>query len=230
MNEALLIFARYPRLGRVKTRLAPALPPAESLRLYTAFLLDTVERTAGLDVARRLFLADCSESEAKSLLEPLRPAACPQVDFQRGADLGDRMWNAYRSVGLSNRVVFIGSDSPTLPLSYVCEAFRQLRELPVAIGPGEDGGYYLLGLSEPRRELFYGVDWGTERVLGQTLERLSEGDYALLPPWRDVDTPEDLLALKRDLDSDFEGFPTRTALAVSQLPEDDSDRGLESDV
>ncbi len=215
LSDCLLIFARYPRLGRVKTRLNPILSPQQSLRLYTAFLLDTLERTALLDIPRKLFLADCDESEGAGLLS-LAPAGRLDIDIQRGADLGERMWNAYRSVD-SRRAVFIGADSPTLPLSYLEEAFQALRRKPVTIGPVADGGYYLLGLSEPRRELFEGIDWGTDAVLRQTLERLEAGEYFLLPPWRDIDTPQDLAGLALDLRQPIAGYPERTRRALLEL-------------
>ncbi len=215
LNNVLLIFARYPRLGRVKTRLNPALSTAQSLALYTAFLLDTLERTAVLNVNRKLFLADCNMEEATGLLAQARIGPV-QLRLQQGADLGERMWNAYRSVE-GSRVVFIGADSPTLPLGYVRDAFQALRRKPVALGPVSDGGYYLLALSEPRRRLFEGIDWGTDAVLAQTLERLHENEYTLLPPWHDIDTPADLAVLGAELLQPIAGYPTRTQRALLKL-------------
>ncbi len=215
LSDVLLIFARYPRLGRVKTRLNPVLSTRESLLLHTAFLLDTVERTAGLDVTRKLFLADCDQDEAAGLLSRASAGAL-EIHIQQGSDLGERMWNAYRSVE-GGRVVFVGTDSPTLPLGYLRDAFQALRQKPVAVGPATDGGYYLLGLGEPRRELFVGIDWGTGAVLRQTLERLSGEECFLLPVWRDIDTPEDLAGLALDLRQPIEGYPARTRRALLEL-------------
>lgn len=224
LTDALLVFARYPRLGRVKTRLGSAFSPRESLVLYTAFLLDTLERTALLDVPRHLFLADCTEGEAHTFEASTRRFGPCRVHLQEGDDLGQRMWNAYQSVR-SQRVVFIGADSPTLPLSYVSEAFEALHGRPVAIGPVADGGYYLLGLAAPKRELFHDIDWGTQAVLRQTLERLQSQEYVLLPPWRDVDTVEDLPDLRRDLEDPTEGYPRRTSRALRVLAPELWERG-----
>ncbi len=207
MSDALLIFSRYPRLGRVKTRLQRTLGAERALDLHTAFLLDTLERTARLPARRHLFLADCDEAEAKEFA-----ADGLEVHPQTGSDLGDRMWNAYRSaVRKSDAAVLIGADSPTLPLSYIEDAFAALREVAVAIGPAEDGGYYLLGLARPLRRLFYGIDWGTGEVLRQTLQRLGETSYRTLPPWADVDTPRDLARLAEELKQSGPAAPRRTA-------------------
>ncbi|MFQ5739251.1 MAG: TIGR04282 family arsenosugar biosynthesis glycosyltransferase, partial [Acidobacteriota bacterium] len=208
MNEALVIFARYPRLGCVKTRLNSHLSPQESLRLYQAFLLDTVERTASLRPRRFLYLGDGSRRETAEFARDHHFPADLEMRPQRGGDLGERLWNAYLDLcGRFGRIVFVGTDTPSLPLAYITQAFEKLGQVPIAIGPVEDGGYYLLGVSESRRELFHGVDWGTGSVLQQTLDRLPKQDYVLLPAWHDVDTPADLKRLKRDVDRGFEGFP-----------------------
>ena len=72
----------------------------------------------------------------------------------------------------STRTVIIGTNSPTLPLSYIQKSFDALKEVPVAIGPTFDGGYYLIGLSEQNDAIFDGVDWSTSKVFGQTLTRI----------------------------------------------------------
>ena len=121
------------------------------------------------------------------------------------------MWNAYRKISsVSSMAMFLGTDTPTLPLQYIREGLKKLDQGQVVLGPVEDGGYYLLALSEARRELFQDIDWGTSAVLAQTRSKLQPQEYFLLPPWYDVDTDQDLKRLKSDLGSDFEGFPHRT--------------------
>ncbi len=211
MSGALLVFSRYPRLGEVKTRLSPILGPAACLALHQALLLDTLERVASLEVASHLFLADCTPREIQEFARAHSLPEALHLHIQEGRDLGERMWNAYQEVSPSwDRVVIVGNDSPSMPLYRIEEALMQLEHFPVVIGPVEDGGYYLLALAEPRRELFHDIRWGTSVVLEQTLSRLGSGECRLLAPCYDVDTESDLDRLEQDLSVEFEGFPRRT--------------------
>ena len=210
-GNALLVFSRYPRLGEVKTRLESLLTPEGCLHLHQALLLDTLDRTACLSVTRYLFLSDCSKGERNLFAQEHDLPEAIQVHQQQGQDLGERMWNAYEIVcRSSDRVILLGIDSPSLPLAHIQEALEKLSRFPVVVGPVEDGGYSLLALSEPRRELFESMSWGTDAVLQETLDKLTTDEFFLLPCWYDVDTPADLRRLKRDLSSDLEGFPKRT--------------------
>ena len=217
MSGALLVFSRYPRLGEVKTRLSPNLSPAACLEIHQALLLDTLDRVAALRVAQHLFLADCSDQELREFARAHSLPETLHLHRQKGQDLGERMWNAYQEVSLSrDQIVFLGSDSPSLPLSRIEDALAQLEHFPVVVGPVEDGGYYLLALAEPRKELFYDIEWGTSLVLEQTLSKLGGGEYFLLAPWYDVDTKSDLHRLEQDLTGEFEGFPRRTSDFLQQ--------------
>ncbi len=211
MTDTLAIFARYPRLAQVKTRLLPVLGERRCLQLHWALLLDTLDRTASLDLTRLLYVADCSEGERIDFSRNHLEAHAIEVRRQRGADLGERLWNAYGELsGEKPRVLFIGIDSPTLPLRILRQARRQLCRHAVVVGPCRDGGYYMMGVSEPRAELFQGIDWGSPRVLRQTLDRLHKTSHFLLPTWHDVDTWQDLLNLKLELRSAPEPLPVRT--------------------
>lgn len=133
------------------------------------------------------------------------------VFLQSGQNLGERMWNAYQKVSeFSHHILILGADTPSVPLAYVEQAQAKLNQYPVVVGPVKDGGYYLLALAQPRKNLFEDIDWGTHLVLEQTLSKMSDREYFLLPPWYDVDTPADLHQLKDDLGNTFEGFPERT--------------------
>ncbi|MEE8349700.1 MAG: TIGR04282 family arsenosugar biosynthesis glycosyltransferase [Acidobacteriota bacterium] len=213
LNSALLLFSRYPRLGKVKTRLSPSLSPEACLELHRALLLDTLDRLSQLEVTCHLFLADCSREEIREFAHAHGLPESLHLHLQEGKDLGDRMWRAYQEVAPSvDRVVLLGSDTPSLPLSRIQEALLQLEQSPVVVGPVEDGGYYLLGLAEPRKELFYGIRWGTSAVLEQTLSKLAAGECYLLASWYDIDTESDLCRLQKELsgEGEFEGFPERT--------------------
>lgn len=196
MRRALLIFARRPCPGRVKTRLSPVLTPHEAAGLYDCMVRDVVARTAAQQVdARFLFFED--DGEAKGYFRGLdeRLLLLPQ----EGAGLGERLANAFDVVfrrGFRIAAV-IGADSPDLPVEFIKAAFEQLEAgaVDVAFGPTEDGGYYLAGLREPHPELFRDVPWSTEQVLAVSLQRASEIGLrpTLLPCWYDVDEPADLL-------------------------------------
>jgi glycosyltransferase A (GT-A) superfamily protein (DUF2064 family) len=173
--------------------------------------LDTLDRTAGLSVTRYLFLSDCSQAERNLFAQEHDLPKAIQVHHQQGKDLGERMWSAYQIVSRSaDRVVFLGIDSPSLPLFHIQEALEKLSRFPVVVAPVEDGGYALLALSEPRKELFENISWGTDAVLQETLDKLTGDEYFLLPCWYDVDTLADLRRLKEDLSGDLEGFPVQT--------------------
>jgi uncharacterized protein len=115
---------------------------------------------------------------------------------QRDGDLGDRMRRAFDDAFAdgARRVVIIGSDLPDMNAALLRRAFDLLHSHPVVLGPSTDGGYYLLGMRQPRPELFDDMPWSTERVLDCTLHRLRGSGVtpALLQPLRDVDHASDL--------------------------------------
>jgi rSAM/selenodomain-associated transferase 1 len=115
----------------------------------------------------------------------------PQGEGDLGARL-ERFVGGCLAQG-AGAVVVVGADSPTLPVAFVEQAFAALEQADVVLGPACDGGYYLLGCRGRLPPVFDGVAWGTARVLEQTIERLSDPGcrLSLLPPWYDVDTPDD---------------------------------------
>lgn len=219
-DRALVIFARYPRLGQVKTRLTPALPASQVLRLYEAFLLDTLESAISGNWQTHLYLGDCSQEEELAWRKRRGVPEELPIRFQKGPDLGERLWNACQEIleGFS-RIVFIGADTPGLPSKLIEEAFLALERKPVAIGPVPDGGYYLLGLAEPRRELFEGIDWGSESVFEQTLSRIPSDEAHLLAAWNDIDEAADLAALEGRLEASEAAPAPRTLRCLRQLRE-----------
>jgi uncharacterized protein len=225
IGAALVLFARVPRAGRVKTRLTPPLTPLEACRLHAAFLED-VARTVRAAARRSGAVAWVAFS---SPWEPPRrtPLASALRGFrrlpQRGGDLGTRMRRTIRHLlRLGCRgVVLVGGDSPTIPSSRLVEACRALRSgADLVLGPARDGGYYLVGLGRDRPPLFRGVAWGTASVLRMTLSRARRERLAirLLRPWYDVDRSADLVRLRRELHGRGRRRAPRTAALLDEIP------------
>jgi len=198
---ALIVFARAPLPGKAKTRLIPALGEHGAADLYRSFLLDTLAGAAALGVS--LIVAG-DEAEHLTELQPLVTAAAPEAELvaQSGSDLGARLLTAFRrALATRRRAVIIGTDAPTLPRTRLEEALARAAQHDLVLGPCFDGGYYLVGMRAALPELFEGIAWGGPTVLAETLAR-AKGlrlDVSLLDPWYDVDTPDDLVMLRRHL-------------------------------
>lgn len=198
MEEAVILLAKAPIPGRVKTRLCPPLDPRESARLYACMLGDAAEEMSALDlVARYLFL---DPPEAVNSLRGAPFSAFERFP-QRGRDLGDRMGGAAATAfrNGARRVAIVGADCPPLSAERVRQAFRELSAgASVVFGPSADGGYYLVGLSSPDDRLFRGFTWGAPDVLRNAAARCRDlsAPFSFLPPERDVDTGDDLIALR----------------------------------
>ncbi|MCG8467415.1 MAG: TIGR04282 family arsenosugar biosynthesis glycosyltransferase [Gemmatimonadetes bacterium] len=203
-RERVLVFGRLPEPGKTKTRLAPALGDEGAATLYAAFLDDAV---AGL-----------AAGTDRELWVPSRPGAdrlatrYPSVSlrFQRRGDLGEKLADAFERTfeDAVDYAVIVGSDHPTLPRDHVPRALRALRGAHLALGPTRDGGYYAIGLRRyawpSAAGLFDGAPWSRPELLEWTRARAVELDlcHVELPAWYDVDRPEDLIVMERDLDPD----------------------------
>jgi len=195
MDALLIIFAKEPRPGQVKTRLCPPLSPEEAAALYQCFLLDVLEEMQSL-TGVELALA-YTPAEARDFFQKLGP---PEIRLtpQTGGDLGERLTAACHgalAAGYS-AVMVRNSDSPDLPGKLVLEARDLLLggQSQVVLGPNPDGGYYLVGLTVPPGNLFQGMVWSTPRVLAETLARVRRLGLTvgILPSWADIDTLADL--------------------------------------
>ncbi len=202
-TKAIILFARDPVAGKVKTRLAPFLSQDLILELYIKFLNDSIEKICRVADADRFIgvtPADSSGYFSRISRNIERP---PEIFIQEGKDLGEKMLNTFRArfdEGYEH-VVIIGSDSPSLPVAYLEEALNSDKDL--TLGPSTDGGYYLIGMRHKPVDVFTGnIEWGSEKVLTQTLERVKQSGASLklLPPWYDVDRGEDLKFLKTHLE------------------------------
>ncbi len=197
--NALLIFVKAPIPGEVKTRLRAPLSAAQAATIYEAFARDALRG------ARESGEADISIAYDP---RPLYPdlswlGDAPPWFAQAAGDLGSRLSAAFdRAFGAgADKVVVIGSDCPDLEPSILRQAFKALDDTQAVLGPAEDGGYYLIGLREPRPRLFSKMEWSGAGVLKGTLERLRQGGVSCrrLPTRADVDTFGDLAALARRL-------------------------------
>lgn len=229
-RAALVIFAKAPIAGQVKTRLCPPLTHDEAATLHGSFVLDMLERTkvaaAKLKLPIDRYLA-CAPSSGLVFFKIMEERQSVQLIDQAGNDLGARMRQAFAAMfekGYS-RVFIVGSDIPSLPLDHYKQALALLDTHDVVLGPALDGGYYLIGLKQPRPELFADIAWSTDRVLATTQEKAASLGLktALLPSWRDVDTIDDLLALMEASTLDAkkpkteQDFSARTAGALQHL-------------
>jgi rSAM/selenodomain-associated transferase 1 len=203
-QRVLGVFAKWPAVGAVKTRLGSSAGPDWGTRVARAFLLDTLARL-GTVAARRVVVFTPLEAEPDfASLVPSGYELRPQCSGDLGARMAAFIAEQLRQG--AEAVVLVGADSPTLPVAWVEQAFRELQHADLVLGPALDGGYYLIGCGRRLPPVFEGVAWGTEQVLAQTIARLSDPGWrlALLPPWYDVDTPADwsllcghLVALRR---------------------------------
>jgi rSAM/selenodomain-associated transferase 1 len=189
----LVVFAKPARPGLVKTRLSGVLSAERAASLQGVFLEDLVERLEGGEFDIRIAWAVAAD-------EPLPPSSLPGFRQVEG-DLGERLFAGLsQALARYRRVAAIGSDHPELPVSIVEQGFEELVSgRDVALGPTTDGGYYMIALTRDsiHRELFSDIDWSTDRVFGQTLERCRRLHLSVeeLAPLDDVDTPEDLCRL-----------------------------------
>jgi uncharacterized protein len=202
-KRAIAMLAKVPCAIPVKTRLVPPLTRHQAQALAGAFIRDLAGRLVDherlLDATTTVFFAPPSAGDALAALVPgIRIA--PQVGF----DLGQRLSAAVRALhrDRADRIVLIGSDSPTLPLRRIAGAFAALDDgADVAVAGAEDGGYVLLGLRGAHVTVFQGIPWSTPTVYAATLNRARDAGLRTveLDPWYDVDDAASLERLRREL-------------------------------
>ena len=190
MRKALIIFLKYPKIGKCKTRLAASIGEAKSLKVYKELLHHTNLISNDLKVDKFLFY-DQPFTRKMPWNEDIY-----QIAYQIESDLGGRMQNAFEQLfdkGYQH-IVIIGSDCYELTQAIIEQAFTDLERHKASIGPAKDGGYYLLGLSEMRPELFKNIAWSTDKVYQSTTEILHSLriNYSVGPILSDIDTVDDL--------------------------------------
>lgn len=199
-DKAVIVFLRAPEPGRVKTRLARTLAKDFVLRLYKAFVQDTLDAAGASGSPVICFTPDDKEKQVSGWLgNEYRYLA------QKGRDLGERMANAFEAVFQSgyDKAVLVGTDIPQLTASLLSDAFDCLNRNRVALGPALDGGYYLIGFCKSRLTptVFENIIWSGSRVLEQTRAVMDKNrvPYQLLETLNDIDTCEDLEKLMSDM-------------------------------
>jgi len=199
-RPTILVFVRAPELGRVKTRLAAEIGAERALAAYRILGRRAVRAALGTGGCAEVRVHFTPAGSRDLVARWLGTGAelVPQVD----GDLGARLSAAFGDAFASGRspVIVIGSDIPGIDPSLIRRALVALRDADAVIGPAEDGGYYLLGLRSPASSVFERIEWSTERVLSQTLERLASCRITpvTLPELRDVDGAADMPAWLAD--------------------------------
>ncbi len=219
IRRTLIVFVKAPIAGDVKTRLIPYLNSIEAADLYKCFVSDVIRCASQFAHLSKIQVAYQPHPKASDL-SWLCLRQPPDLFRQEGRSLGERLTHAFGvAFGRgAKQVMIIGSDSPTLPRSYIEKAFLELNEADVVLGPSKDGGYYLVGLSRPCMKLFEDVSWSTDQIFERTTHNALENGYSLriLPSHYYVDTISDLNALQEELAGNGHEAPS-TKRFLSQL-------------
>ena len=183
----IIVFTRFPVPGHVKTRLMAELGADGAAELHRRMTEFTVTQIRQTGIKMEIRFTGGSESQMREWLGP-----DGKYTPQGTGDLGARMERAVEDAFNQGekKVLVVGSDCPDNRAANMLQAVKLLNDGPCVLGPAADGGYYLIGLCEPRPDLFRDVDWGTERVFKQTVEKLDQ--YTVLPALNDVDGPGDV--------------------------------------
>jgi rSAM/selenodomain-associated transferase 1 len=196
--ERLLVFARLPEAGRVKTRLARDIGEERALALYEAMLRDTLRSIGGasetLEIEVMWAPTPAANGDALRRAFGERPLA-----MQTGETLGDRLSMAFSErffFHRTDKIIAIGVDDPALDRQLLDHAFALLDSCEWVLGPATDGGYYLIGCRAAayNSEVFMDVEWGTSSVMSTTLAKIGawQSTVAVLPERRDIDEGADL--------------------------------------
>lgn len=202
---AIAVMAKAPRIGEVKTRLVPPLSPAQAAELSAHFLKDIAENILAAAQLQPIdgymaYSPAGSEGLFRSLLPPGIGLLAP-----RHKGLGASLYDAAEDLLAAGygAACLVNADSPTLPTAVLAEAAGALAPQGdrLVLGPAADGGYYLIGLKRAHPRLFEDIDWSTERVFSQTVERALELglETVRLPVWYDVDDVSSLRRLEDEL-------------------------------
>ncbi len=209
-NPVIVIMAKVPRSGLVKTRLRPVLSDSQCVELAVCFLRDAAEKAE--KITENVIIA-FTPADGEKELESFLPKRSNLIE-QAGKDLGERMQSAISFAENKgyHPIIIIGTDSPTVPLQYVKNAFEvfENERTKSVLGAANDGGYYLIGLRRTADKIFDNVEWSSEKAFAQTAEnarRIFGCEPVQIPSWYDVDTPQDLKILYREF-LDNEEFKT----------------------
>jgi rSAM/selenodomain-associated transferase 1 len=219
---AVIVMAKFPQPGQVKTRLVPPLSPDEAAQLQRAFIGHVMGRLARLEPTELVMCFD--PPQAARAMAQLVGASATRYLAQTPGDLGARLEAAAREFSKwYGRLLFLGVDSPDVPATHIAQAADLLAHKEIVLGPCDDGGFWCLGLQRhiDLKLLFEGVDWSSGREREQTAQRAAEIDCscALADPWDDVDRPDDLQRLVSRLSQSADEDDRRLLASLSFLPQ-----------
>ena len=224
ISKGIIFFLKYPRKGKIKTRLAKAYGDTFVLKLYECFIRDMLEKLESIDVECdvHLFLTPSDKITAMRRWLNKENKDYP-IHPQEGKGLGQRMENAFKHMFQQHYedCILVGSDFPDLPAAVLAEAFNSLRTSDAVIGPAADGGYYLLGFQRKKfcEAVFQGIKWSTDSVFRETKKTFKNEKLRvkILLQWWDVDNVQDLAAFfERNMYSDFSESRTMKFLITNQ--------------
>lgn len=194
-ESAILIFAKAPQIGLVKTRLIPIIGEQKACALHSAMVVQSVELAVdskSQDCEIQLWCAPDTHHDLFRILKRNYPI---NLHEQTTGNLGLRMYHAlHEALIYHDQAVLIGTDCPTLAPNLITLAFQALKTNDVVIAPAEDGGYVLIGMTNAVNEVFTDINWGSSEVYVQTLRQLQHLGlvWKELPMQWDVDRPADL--------------------------------------
>ncbi|MCP4580419.1 MAG: glycosyltransferase [candidate division Zixibacteria bacterium] len=224
-QNALMIFVKYPEPGKVKTRLYPEISLSKAAELYKA-MVDDIITTHSDNIDYEIIICYAPAERIDDFNVWLGDRYT--LKAQRGPNLGDRLINAFSQVFSDgfNKAIVIGSDCPQISRTEIEAAFDALNNRDIVIGPTEDGGYYLIGMSKLHEAAFRNISWSSDKVLGETLEILSKKRLSVdrLNSKFDIDTYRDVVRLREYLENGKPEVSTQNTLKtlgldMSQLEE-----------
>ncbi|MHC4871314.1 MAG: TIGR04283 family arsenosugar biosynthesis glycosyltransferase [Planctomycetota bacterium] len=222
LNRHLIIFTKWPEPDKVKTRLIPKLGSKGAALFHDKLTTYTCSTSLKLsDTQISVYYSGCSESEAANWLGS---------DFsytqQSAGDLGCKMLSAFNQSFQSGfeSTIIIGTDSPEITPDLLDIAFNCLELSDLVVGPALDGGYYLIGMKNSHKSLFENIEWSTENVLSQTIEKTEAEnlDFSFLPHLSDIDTPDDLYIWDKVSSDSQEKPKSRISVIIPALNEENN--------
>ena len=187
----ILLFCRYPQLGKVKSRLAIKCGEHNALLFYKKMMDTILTNLAPLNESLQIHYTGCTQQQARKQW-PYQKQLLPQVDGSLGTKLTEALKASFTQSAAP--LVFIGSDCPFLEADLFEDVEKELKRADVVIGPAQDGGYYLIAMSAPHEILFQDIEWGSDKVCRQTMKIADENNLSvvLLEEKNDMDRWEDI--------------------------------------
>ncbi len=196
-KNAILVFLKHPKPGRVKTRLAATTSPEKAAQIYRRLVREVFARLPeGPEVIVMFDPPEERDAVAGWILE-MRPSLAPRLQFvaQQGPGLGERLTHAFARAFAAGfeKVAAIGTDCIDMTSQHFDAVWHGLENHDCVLGPANDGGYYLIGLKAMHAAVFEGIAWSTATVYQQTLHQLAGAGLSLheLPVLSDIDDEKD---------------------------------------